>query len=206
MITPLNRTMTLLTGLALVILPGITSAQAARAGQIPVIITTDRGEITAILDSAKAPSTVINFLRYVDAGHYTGGAFHRTVTSENQPNDSVRIAVIQGAIAPERRGRSFSPIPLEPTGTTGLRHRDGTLSMARSTPHSATSAFFITIGDQPALDQGGHRNLDLQGFAAFGVVTTGMEIVRSIQQAPHTGQSLTPPITILGIRRASLPR
>lgn len=167
------------------------------------MISTERGEIRAVLDSARAPITVTNFLRYVDAGLFSGGAFHRTVTPDNQPRDSVRIEVIQGRARRTTPDSGFAPIPLERTSVTGLRHLDGVLSMARSGPNSATSAFFITIGPQPSLDEGGHRNLDGQGFAAFGKVTAGMEVVRAIQQAPHTDQNLTPPIVITGIRRAA---
>jgi peptidyl-prolyl cis-trans isomerase A (cyclophilin A) len=176
-------------------------AQAADRGQVAIVISTERGDIRAVLDSAKAPLTVTNFLRYIDAGLFADGAFHRTVTMENQPRDTVRIEVIQGRARRTRPDSGFAPIVLERTGVTGLRHRDGTLSMARSGPNSATSAFFITIGDQPALDEGGHRNLDGQGFAAFGRVTSGMEIVRAIQRAQHADQNLTPPIAITGIRR-----
>ena len=134
-----------------------------------------------------------NFLRYVDGGFFAGGRFHRTVTPDNQPRDSVRIEVIQGSTRTMRPDSSFPPIALEKTGTTGLRHVDGTISMARGGPNSATSSFFLTIGAQPSLDEGGHRNLDLQGFAAFGRVTAGMDVVRAIQRAPHTEQNLTRP-------------
>jgi peptidyl-prolyl cis-trans isomerase A (cyclophilin A) len=170
---------------------------------VGIVISTERGEIRAVLDSAKAPITVTNFLRYVDAGLYSGGAFHRTVTPDNQPRDSVKIEVIQGRARRTQPDSGFAPIPLERTGVTGLGHGDGVLSMARSGPNSATSAFFITLGAQPALDEGGHRNLDGQGFAAFGRVTSGMDVVRMIQQAPHTDQNLTPAIVITGIRRAA---
>jgi len=178
-------------------------AQSADRGQVGIVIITERGEIRAVLDSAKAPITVANFLRYVDAGLFSGGAFHRTVTPENQPRDSVRIEVIQGRARRTQPDSGYAPIPLERTSVTGLRHLDGVLSMARSGPNSATSGFFVTIGAQPSLDEGGHRNLDGQGFAAFGRVTAGMEVVRAIQQAPHTDQNLTPPIMITGIRRAA---
>jgi peptidyl-prolyl cis-trans isomerase A (cyclophilin A) len=182
---------------------GLSSAhaQAVDRGQVAIVISTERGDIRAVLDSAKAPITVTNFLRYVDGGHYMDGAFHRTVTLDNQPRDSVRIEVIQARARRTRPDSSFAPILLERTGVTGLRHLDGALSMARSGPNSATSAFFITIGAQPALDEGGARNPDGQGFAAFGRVTSGMEIVRAVQRAPHVDQTLTPPITITGIRR-----
>ncbi len=180
----------------------LSRAQAPGRGQVAIVIGTTMGEIRAVLDSAKAPVTVTNFLRYVDAGLFTNGAFHRTVTLENQPRDSVKIEVIQGRARRTQPDSSFAPIPLERTSVTGLRHLDGVLSMARSGTNSATSAFFITIGPQSSLDEGGHRNLDGQGFAAFGRVTSGMDVVRAIQQSAHAEQNLTPPIVITEIRRA----
>jgi peptidyl-prolyl cis-trans isomerase A (cyclophilin A) len=144
---------------------------------------------------------VVNFLRYVDGGFFNNGRFHRTVTLNNQPRDSVRIQVIQGGAREAGTTESFPPIALERTSATGIAHTNGTLSMARAGPNSATSDFFICIGDQPALDFGGHRNPDLQGFAAFGVVTRGMDIVRAIQQSPAEGQSLKPAVAIVRIRR-----
>lgn len=181
---------------------GQTSAtQPIATGAVPIVIATDRGDITVSLDSARAPITVTNFLRYVDGGSFTDGRFHRTVTRDNQPRDSVRIEVIQGSARATRPDSSFPAVMLERTNTTGLRHVDGTISMARGGPNTATSSFFITIGAQPSLDEGGHRNPDGQGFAAFGRVTSGMDLVRAIQQAPHSEQNLTPPIAIRGIRR-----
>jgi len=174
-------------------------------GRIALVIETEPGNIDVVLDSTQAPVTVANFLRYVDKGAYTNGAFHRAVTLANQPNDSVKIQVIQGGANPEQAAAlRFPPIPLERTSVTGLRHHDGTLSMARAGPNTATSDFFICIGDQPSLDFGGHRNLDGQGFAAFGQVMSGMDIVRAIQTAPATAQRLTPPIVIKTIRRKGL--
>lgn len=171
-------------------------------GQVTVVIETPVGEITVNLDGAAAPGTVANFLSYVDAGTYNGGVFHRTVTMENQPNDTIRIEVIQGGVDASYPREGGTPILLERTTVTGLRHADGTISMARSTPDSAVSDFFICIGDQPELDFGGKRNPDGQGFAAFGQVTSGMDTVRAIQQAPHEAQKLTPPVPISRIRRA----
>lgn len=180
---------------------GATSARAG-AGIVGVVISTNYGTFTADLDSAHAPISVTNFLRYVDAGAYRNGRFHRTVRPDNQPNDSVRIGVIQGG--PNAEAPSFPPIALERTSVTGLHHQNGTLSMARAGPNTATSDFFICIGDQPALDFGGHRNVDGQGFAAFGRVTGGMDVVRKIQSASASGQQLTPPAAILAIRRAGV--
>ena len=180
-------------------------AQAAR-GIVRVVITTSKGEIAAELDSAHAPITVTNFLRYVDAGLYTDGRFHRAVTMANQPRDTVRIEVIQGAPRRTRPDSGFPAIALERTNVTGLLHVDGALSMARGGPNSATGEFFVTVGAQPSLDFGGHRNLDGQGFAVFGHVTAGMDVVRAIQQSPVEAQALTPSISILRIQRAKATR
>jgi len=191
-------------GLSLLSLSPRLAAQggaATKPGIIRLVIETDRGNIDVSLDSAHAPITVANFLRYVDGGFYVGGRFYRTVTPENQPNNAVRIEVIQGGANPDRTGKAFPPVELERTNVTGLKHHDGTLSMARNVPNSATSEFFVCIGDQPSLDFGGARNPDGQGFAAFGQVTKGMDVVRAIQKAPAQNQALTPPIAIKRIRR-----
>jgi peptidyl-prolyl cis-trans isomerase A (cyclophilin A) len=166
-----------------------------------VLIVTDKGEIEVELDSSRAPKTVANFLRYVDGKFYQGGRFHRTVTRDNQPGNKVKIEVIQAGIDPGRTSDEFPPIPLERTRETKLRHQNGTISMARDGPDTATSDFFICLGDQPELDFGGKRNPDGQGFAAFGRVVKGMEVVRKIQRAPHKDQDLTPAIKILRIVR-----
>ncbi len=141
-----------------------------------------------------------NFLRYVRGGFYDGGRFHRTVTPDNQPGQSVKIEVVQAGVNPAREKEEFAPIPLERTSVTGLRHVDGAISMARGEPDTATSDFFVCIGDQPDLDFGGKRNPDGQGFAAFGRVVRGMDVVRRIQGSPASGQTLTPPVEILSAR------
>lgn len=179
----------------------------AQNGSIMLRIATELGEIEATLDSVRAPVTVSNFLRYMDRRQYDGGVFHRTVTLENQPGNAVKIEVIQGAINPAFADTSyppksgFPPIPLERTTVTGLKHTDGAISMARLGPDTATSGFFICIGNQPELDFGGKRNPDGQGFAAFGQVLKGMEVVRNIQMSPRQEQRLTPPVRILKIER-----
>jgi peptidyl-prolyl cis-trans isomerase A (cyclophilin A) len=171
------------------------------AKPVRVVIQTDKGSIELELDEAHAPRTVKNFLAYVDAGAYEGGVFHRTVKPDNQPNNAVKIEAIQGGPNPTRQSEERPPISLERTNVTGLKHKDGTVSMARDTPDTATSDFFICVGDQPELDYGGKRNPDGQGFGAFGKVVKGMEVVRAIQQAPASGQQLTPPIQILHATR-----
>jgi peptidyl-prolyl cis-trans isomerase A (cyclophilin A) len=172
-------------------------AARERPEETRVLIRTDLGEIEVSLDPARAPITAANFIKYVRGGFYDGGRFHRTVTMDNQPNNKVLIEVVQAGINPEKRSTGFPPIELERTSVTGLSHRDGTISMARGSPDSATSDFFICIGDQPSLDFGGTRNPDGQGFAAFGRVIRGMEVVRKIQAAPAEGQRLTPPVRIV---------
>jgi peptidyl-prolyl cis-trans isomerase A (cyclophilin A) len=168
---------------------------------VQVLIETEQGVIEVAVDSVRAPVTTANFLRYVDGGYYSDGLFHRTVTMANQPDNDVRIEVIQAGVNPARAEERFAPISLERTNHTGLAHRDGVISMARSTPDSAVSDFFICIGDQPSLDFGGARNADGQGFAAFGRVIRGMDVVRAIQAAPAEGQKLAPPVKIVGARR-----
>ncbi|MCU0243173.1 MAG: peptidylprolyl isomerase [Acidobacteria bacterium] len=164
-----------------------------------VVVATEKGDIVVEIDLARAPVTAANFLRYVDAGLYDGSTFHRTVTLANQPGNAVKIEVIQGGQLDE--DREFPPIAHETTRTTGLRHLDGTISMARSAPGTATSSFFFCVGGQPELDFGGRRNPDGQGFAAFGRVVSGADVVRAIQALPAEGQALTPPVRILSVRR-----
>ena len=166
-----------------------------------MLIDTELGEIEVEVDAAKAPGTVANFLRYVDGKFYDGGQFHRTVTMQNQPNNDVKIEVIQASINEAKQDDSFDAIPLERTTKTGLMHQDGVISMARGKPDSATSSFFFCIGAQPELDFGGARNPDGQGFAAFGRITRGMDVVKKIQMAPHEEQRLTPPVAIRSVRR-----
>jgi peptidyl-prolyl cis-trans isomerase A (cyclophilin A) len=168
---------------------------------VHVLIQTDKGDIEVELDTARAPRTVANFLRYVDARRYDGGRFHRTVRPDNQPNNKIKIEVVQAGVNPDRAGEDFPPIGLERTRDTGLSHRDGTISMARDGPDTATSDFFLCIGDQPELDFGGKRNPDGQGFAAFGRVVKGMGVVKKIQAAPADGQTLQPPVKIVSIAR-----
>jgi peptidyl-prolyl cis-trans isomerase A (cyclophilin A) len=171
--------------------------------RVHVVLTTNRGEIELELDAARAPLTTANFLRYVDQGLYDGGVFHRTVTLGNQPANKIKIEVIQGGINPARAKEDGPAIALERTRDTGLRHEDGTISMARNGPDTATSDFFICVNSQPELDFGGRRNPDGQGFAAFGRVVRGLDVVRAIQQAPAEGQKLLPAVLITRAFRVS---
>jgi len=167
---------------------GEVAGQFERQAGVLVQIETEVGMITAELDTVRAPITARNFLAYVDAGMYAGGSFYRTVRMDNQPDNEVKIEVIQGGISRDRQDDKLPPISMEPTGETGLLHLDGVLSMARGGPHTAQGEFFICIGPQPELDQGGLRNPDGWGFAAFGRVIDGMDVVRRIQAKEAEGQ------------------
>ncbi len=177
------------------------SPERAEAQAFPrVVIQTDLGDIEVEIDSVHAPLTAANFLRYVDLGFYRFGRFHRTVRADNQPDSKVKIAVVQAGLD-SLRVKNFPPIKLERTSVTKLLHKDGTVSMARDGPDTARSDFFICVGDQPALDFGGKRNPDGQGFAAFGRVVLGMDVVQKINAAPAQGQTLEPAVRIRNIVR-----
>ncbi len=168
-----------------------------------VVFETALGPIEIEVDLKRAPRTAANFLKYVDAGLYAGGRFHRAVRPETETRTDFPIQVIQAGINTARRGESFPAIAMESTQTTGILHKDGVVSMARGSVDSATSDFFICIGDQPELDFAGKRNADGQGFAAFGRVVRGMDVVKKIQAAPvrPKTQTLEPPVAIASVAR-----
>jgi peptidyl-prolyl cis-trans isomerase A (cyclophilin A) len=171
----------------------------ATADKIPCLIQTTAGEIRIEVDPGRAPATAANFLRYADTGLYDGSTFFRVLTPSNQPDNAIKIEVIQGGDVAE--DKCFPAIPHETTKTTGIRHLDGVVSMARAEPGTATSSFFICVNDQPELDFNGRRNPDGQGFAAFGRVTEGMDTVKKIQTKEAEGQYLKNPVRIISIRR-----
>jgi peptidyl-prolyl cis-trans isomerase A (cyclophilin A) len=164
-----------------------------------VIIHTDRGDIAVGLRIYEAPETVCNFLRYADAGAYNGGSVFRTVVAETDDNPNP-IDVIQAATPSGADDPGVGPIPLERTRDTGLKHLAGTISMARDGPDTATSSFFIVVRDAPALDYGGLRHPDGQGFAAFGGVAGGMDVVRAIQALPASDEQISRPVKILSVK------
>jgi peptidyl-prolyl cis-trans isomerase A (cyclophilin A) len=183
-----------------------SALQSPSAAALPrVTVETELGQIVIEIDTVRAPITAANFLKYVDAELYDGGRFHRTVRTEpdNQPQNAVKIDVIQAGANPARTIEYFQPLAHEPTSQTKLTHVDGVVSMARAQVNTARDQFFICIGDQRELDAGGKRNADGHGFAAFGRVVSGMDVVRRIHASPSSGQTLTPPVRILRIRRNS---
>jgi peptidyl-prolyl cis-trans isomerase A (cyclophilin A) len=180
----------------------ISNALSQNTGKTEeIVIKTEMGDIIIRLDLENAPVTSANFLRYIDSKLFDSACFYRVVRIDNQPRDSIKIEVIQGGrYRDEEKG--FSPIQHETTILTGIRHRKGTISMARSKPGTATSEFFICVSDQTELDYGGKRNPDGQGFAAFGKVVKGMDIVKKIQSINAPGQYLEKPIIIYSIQRS----
>jgi peptidyl-prolyl cis-trans isomerase A (cyclophilin A) len=167
---------------------------------INVLFKTDFGRITIELYPQLAPLTVSNFLRYVNENRFPGACFYRVVHMDNQPDNKIKIEVIQGGLKDDEHPQSLPSIPHETTEQTGILHKDGVISMARNEPGTASSEFFICINDQPDLDFGGRRNPDGQGFAAFGRVIEGMDVVRKIQSQPADGQYLLKEIAILEIK------
>ena len=175
----------------------------ARAATVLTRVDTALGPFVIAVDPAVAPVTVANYLAYVDAGHLDNGAVYRLVTLANQgPQTRHKIEVVQwGMNTPDGKAAPFAPIVHETTKSTGLRHRDGTVSMARNGPGTATAEFFVCIGDQPELDFGGGRNPDGQGFAAFGQVVEGMAVVRALHARGQAQQFLPQPIPVQRVRR-----
>ncbi len=174
-------------------------------GEVAVGVNTALGTFYISVDTKRAPITATNFLKYVDAGLYDYGRFHRATRADNYtpalPNRPM-MNIIQGGINPARRPEGFPAIPLERTSVTGITHVTGVVSMARgTTADTATSDFFVLLDDQPSLDFGGLRFDDGQGGAAFGHVLSGLDVVRKIQQQPVDGQNLAAPVTIWRVWR-----
>jgi len=175
-----------------------------------VQMRTSLGDLTLAVDQERAPISTGSFLNYVDKHLLDGAQFYRVVHPGNDVNPA-KISVVQGGVVDE--SHMLPSIPHEPTTKTGLRHMDGTISIARREPGSGSGgSFFICIGDQPALDYGGKRNPDGQGFAAFGGVVKGMDVVRAIWAGQTKGtdgsiesQILASPDSIVSVRRRKGP-
>ena len=168
---------------------------------IPISMEAELGSIQLQLYPDRAPITVFNFLRYVDENRYKDLHFYRVVHMENQSDNDVKIEVIQGGLGFDKHPMELPTIFHETTEETGIRHLNGTLSMARLEPGTASSEIFICINDQPELDFGGKRNPDGQGFAAFGKVISGMDVVKTIQLLPETKQMLDKVVKVNSIQR-----
>ena len=191
--------------LCLPLLPALAAGRvlAADDGKRLTRVDTAFGAFTIAVDPRVAPITVANYLAYVDGRHLDGGAVYRLVTLANQtPQTAHKIEVVQwGMHLPDDQRPPLPPIVHETTRDTGLRHLDGTVSMARNAPGSAASEFFICIGEQPELDFGGRRNPDGQGFAAFGRVVDGQDSVQRLHRQAKAEQFLSEPIPVRSVRR-----
>ena len=195
----------LLTALVLFAAATPLCAEESRLGEaVSVGMETAAGTITFEIYPEAAPESSRSFLQYVDDGLYEGAHFYRVVRADNDESE-FKIEVIQGGL--DWDSLPETGVTHETTQQTGILHTDGTLSLARGAPGTGSgAAFFITIGDQPSLDFGGARNPDGQGFAAFGRVTQGMDVVRDIQardthdaaEAEYVqGQMLSFPVKII---------
>ena len=192
---------------SIVVIVFLSSIAMADDATVKTMMSTDKGDIEIDIFVDKAPITATNFLQLVDGGHLDGGTFYRVVNYANDKG-SPKIEVIQGGL---NSGEGpFPPIDHETTEQTGVLHIDGVISMARGDVGTATTEFFIVIGEQPALDYGEVRNPDKQGFAAFGKVVSGMDVVRAINESPADGaaesdytkgQILTEPVKIISVKR-----
>jgi peptidyl-prolyl cis-trans isomerase A (cyclophilin A) len=163
-------------------------------------IYTKEGTIELTFFSKKASLTTNNFKINCRNKIYDGACFYRVVHLKNQDFNKVKIEVVQGGLFYDSLINNFPFIPHENTAMTGLKHKRGSISMARNEPGTASTEFFICINDQPELDYGGKRNPDGQGFAIFGKVTAGMEIVKKIHKMDETDQYLSKKVIIDSIR------
>ena len=159
------------------------------------------GSIYVKLFVKEAPTTCNNFLKYIDENRYKDFHFYRTVTMYNQPISNIKIEVIQGGLGFEKHPLELPPILHETTNATGIKHMNGTISMAIIEPGSASSEVFICINDQPELNYGGKRNIDGQGFAAFGKVIKGLNVVKEIHSLPQKDQFLNKEVKVNSIKR-----
>jgi len=186
--------------------PQASPAPAPKEDLVPVAIETSLGRIVVALDRAHAPATTANFLHYVDTHRFDGETFYRAMHMPD--TDGKDGGLIQGGIRSDAR-KLYAPAPHEPTTQTGLHNVAGAISMANNGPGTARADFFILLSDMPGLDAGGPGG-DANGFAAFGHVTDGMDVVRKIWTAPVSqtkgegamkGQMLDPPVKILHAER-----
>jgi peptidyl-prolyl cis-trans isomerase A (cyclophilin A) len=168
-----------------------------------VKMETKFGDIEVELYPKQAPKSVAAFLSYIDSGYYSKATFYRVLRDDEQPINAPKAELIQGGIwkTNYKLSASLPGIAHETTQQTKILHKDGTISLARIEPGTANTEFFICVGDQPGFDYGGANNPDGQGYAAFGKVVKGMDVVKSIYNAPETDGEFEPLVYIYKIRR-----
>ena len=179
-----------------------TSCSSSENRNTHIEIRTKVGNIEVELYEDKAPQTVRAILSYIDSGFYKDASFYRVLNMDNQPSDAPKAELIQGGLWNKKGRRDSTPgIPHESTRQTGVLHTDGAVSLARQEPGTANTEFFICVGDQPGFNYGGENNPDGQGYAAFGKVIKGMDIVRRIYSMPEEEQYFDPVVPIYNIVR-----
>jgi peptidyl-prolyl cis-trans isomerase A (cyclophilin A) len=168
-----------------------------------VKIQTERGDMVVELYPDKAPKTVAAFLSYVDAGYYNNSTFYRVWNDDNQVIDAYKARLIQGGLwrTNPKLSLKLPGVPHETTKQSGIQHTNGVISLARAAPGTATTEFFICIGNQYGFDYGGANNPDGQGYASFGKVVEGLGVMRNIYDAPEEGEYFVPPIMLYNIVR-----
>jgi peptidyl-prolyl cis-trans isomerase A (cyclophilin A) len=166
-----------------------------------VEIQTKFGDIEVELFPDNAPKSVAAFLSYVDSGYYKNASFYRALNDDNQVTGNSETAILQGGLWQTKPAMVIIGIPHESTLQTKLTHKNGTISLARQAPGTASTEFFICIGDQKGFDYGGSNNADGQGYAAFGQVVKGMELIKQFYTQPTNDDLLKEPIEILNIVR-----
>lgn len=182
-------------------------APAAPPATVKVTLTTAQGPIVLELEKERAPVTTANFLRYVDQKRLDGTAFYRAAKAPNAPE----YGLVQFGTRNDPK-KTLPPIAHEPTTKTGLSHTNGTISLARNAPGTGAGDFFIIVGDTPSLDANPGAPGDNQGFAAFGHVVEGMDLIKQMLAAPTDpnrgegvmkGQYLATPVVITAARRTN---
>jgi len=187
----------------LILLLCIASACSPKYKNPHVRIETKFGDIELELYPDQAPKSVAAFLSYIDSGYYKNAAFYRVLRDDEQPMDAPKSELIQGGIwkTNYKLSASLPGIPHETTQQTKILHKNGAISLARQAPGTANTEFFICVGDQPGFDYGGVNNSDGQGYAAFGKVVKGMDVVRYIYDAPENDGDLDPLVYIYSMKR-----
>lgn len=198
-----------LAGPALAQTPPNETPEDPKPAIVRVKLETSLGDIVMALEAQKAPITVANFLRYADTKRFDNSTFYRVSRAPGAPE----YGMIQGGLNGDPK-RLMKPVAHEPTTKTGLSHKDGTISMGRWAPGTATAEFFIMVGDAPEFDADPKAKGDNAGFAAFGQVVEGMDVVKAILAEPQSptagqgvmkGEMLKAPVKILTVRRVEQP-
>jgi len=184
--------------------PPASPVEAPKPATVQVALDTAAGRIVLAIETERAPLSAKNFLRYVDGKKLDGTGFYRAA------NIAPGYGLVQFGTRYDPK-RTLPPIALEPTSKTGLSHTDGAISMARAGPNTGSGDFFIVVGDMKSMDADPTQPGDNQGFAVFGHVVEGMDVVKKILEAPTSptegegvmkGQMLSPVVTIADARRA----